>query len=332
MNGSPPGLIISVDLGATTLAAGLVDSAGGVRSFRAVPTDRLGRGDGVLRNLTDVVTGLMDDARRVNEPLLGIGIGVPGAVDIDTGTIGEDIQNIPEFRCLALGRALRERTGIPIVVDNDVNALTMGEWTFGQARGLRHVAMIAVGTSIGGGLILNGTLVRGASGYGGEIGHVTVDLDGPECFCGSRGCLRVFASGAEIARQAVALARTNQPSLLTELAKGQPDRVDAPLVFAAASKGDPVALSVLAKAAQALGAGVANLINLCNPEMVVLGGGVMGAGEVLMEPVLRWARFYAFEAAFDRTRIVRSTLSKASGVLGAAALFLYERNRGIVAG
>jgi len=201
----------------------------------------------------------------------------PGIIDVNTGTIGEDIQNIPEFRRLALGRTLMQRTGLPVVVGNDVNALTLGEWCFGQAQGLRHVAMIAVGTSIGGGLILNGALVRGAGGYGGEIGHITVDLDGPECLCGSRGCIKVYASGPDLARQARSQLGTNQGSVLLDLARGDPDRIDAPL---------------------------------------------------LMEPVVRWARFYAFEVAFDRTRIVRSSLTKESGALGAAALFLYEQSHG----
>jgi len=322
-----PGVILGVDLGATTLAGGLMDTAGAVRNSRSVPTDRLGRGKGVLQNLLAVVADLLDDARRMGGPILGVGVGAPGVIEVETGTIGEDIQNIPEFRGLALGRILRERTGLPVVVDNDVNALTLGEWMFGQARGLRHVAMIAVGTSIGGGLILNGALVRGVSGYGGEIGHITVDLDGPDCFCGSRGCIKVYASGADIARQARSLLRADRSSILLELAGGDPDRIDAPRVFAAAANGDPVAVAVVARAAQALGAGVATLINLCNPELIVLGGSVMEAGEILMEPVVRWARFYAFKAAFDRTRIVRSTLTKESGVQGAAALFLYEQGR-----
>ena len=321
------GVIIGVDVGGTTLAGGLVDAEGTVRNSRIVPTDRLGRGEGVLKNLLEVVAGLADVARTLGRPILGVGMGVPGVVEVQTGTIGEDIQNVPEFRGLPLGRIIRESIHLPVVVDNDVNALTLGEWTFGQARGFRHVAMITVGTSIGGGLILNGALVRGGSGYAGEIGHITVSLDGPDCFCGSRGCLKLFASGPDIARRARSLLRKDQPSILADLSAGDPDRIDAPLVFAAAARGDPAALAVLAGAAQALGAGVATLINLCNPEMILLGGGVMEAGEILMEPVTRWARFYAFEAAFDRTRIVRSILTKESGVLGAASLFLYEERR-----
>lgn len=328
MRAGSSGVIIGLDVGATTLAGGVVDPAGRILNARTAPTDRLGRGEGILQNLLDVVGGLVEDARSLRNAILGVGVGVPGVIEAGGGTIGEDIQNIPEFRGLALGRILGERTDLPVVVDNDVNALTLGEWTFGQARGLRHVAMIAVGTSIGGGLILDGTLVRGACGYGGEIGHITVDLDGPDCACGSKGCLKVFASGADIARRARELLRAGQPSVLTALSGGNPERIEATSVFTAAGQGDRVAVTVVARAAQALGAGVANLIKLCNPEVIVLGGGVMEAGEMLLEPVIRWARFYAFEAAFDRTRIVRSSLTKESAVLGGAALFLYEQGRG----
>ncbi len=322
------GVIIGLDVGATRLAGGVVDPAGRILSARTAPTDRLGRGEGILQNLLDVAGDLVEAARSLRNPILGLGVGVPGVIEAGSGTIGEDIQNLPELRGLALGRILGERTDLPVVVDNDVNALTLGEWTFGQARGFRHVAMLAVGTSVGGGLILDGRLVRGAGGYAGEIGHIPVDLDGPECLCGSKGCLKVFASGADIARQARELLRAGRPSRLRDLCGGEPARIEASAVFTAAGQGDPVAVTVVARAAQALGAGVATLIHLCNPEIIVLGGGVMEAGQMLLEPVIRWARYYAFEAAFDRTRIVRSSLTKESGVLGGAALFLYEQGRG----
>lgn len=154
-----------------------------------------------------------------------------------------------------------------------------------------------------------------------------MDMDDPVCLCGSRGCVRVDACGPDIARQARGLVRADRRSMLLEMAGGNPDRIDAPRGFAAAAAGDPIALTVLAKAAQALGAAVGNLSNVCHPELVALGGGVMEAGEILMEPVVRWARVYAFQDAFDRTRIVRSTLTRESGVLGAAALFLDEHGR-----
>jgi glucokinase len=321
------GVVLAVDVGGTGLAGGLVGATGAIIGSRTVATDRLGRGEGVLKNLLEFVADLEDDARRVRLPVRGLGVGVPGTVEAETGRIGPDIQNIPEFANLPLRAVLYERTGLRVAVDNDVNALCLAEWIFGQAKGLRHVAMIAVGTGVGGGVVLNGSLVRGAYGYAGEIGHITVEMDGRSCFCGSRGCVKAYASGPDIVAQARELLLEEPSSVFADLTGGDLSRITPPLVFRAADRGDPVAEAVVAKAAQALGAGVAALINLCNPEMIILGGGVMEAGEILVEPVRRWARFYAFERACARTRIVRSGFSKQSGILGAAALFRYDDER-----
>jgi glucokinase len=325
--GGESGVILAVDVGGTGVAGGVVHSDGRIADPRTVATDRLGRGEGVLKNLLEFVACLEDDARKACLPIRGLGVGVPGAVDVETGRIGPDIQNLPEFANLPLRSVLRERTGLQVAVDNDVNALCLAEWIFGQAQGLRHVAMVAVGTGVGGGLIFDGSLLRGASGYAGEIGHITVEMDGRPCFCGSRGCVKAYASGPDIVAQVRERLADESSSVLDELTGGDTLRISPPLVFCAADRGDPVAEGVVAKAAQALGAGVAALINLCNPEMIVLGGGVVEAGEILVEPVRRWARFYAFERAAARTRIVRSGFSKESGILGAAALFRYDDER-----
>jgi glucokinase len=316
------GVILAVDVGGTGLAGGLVEPTGTILSSRAVATERRGRGEGVLKNLLEFVADLANDARASRRSVQGLGVGVPGAVEESTGRIGPDIQNIPELANVPIRSVLQECTGLPVVVDNDVNALCLAEWRFGQAKGLHHVAMIAVGTGVGGGLILNGSLVRGVSGYAGEIGHITVEMDGRPCFCGSRGCVKAYASGPDLVAQVRELLDQTPSPIWSELTAGDPGRVDPPLIFRAADRGDAVAEAVVAKAAQALGAGVAALVNLFNPEMIILGGGVVEAGEILMEPVRRWARFYAFERAVARTRIVRSGLSKQSGILGAAALFL----------
>ena len=322
-----PAVILAVDVGGTTLAGGLVDPDGAIVTSQAVAADRFGRGDGVLKNLLELIASLQDQARGMRRPVLGLGVGVAGAVEEGTGRIGPDIQNIPELGNLPLRAVLQERTGLRVMVDNDVNALALAEWIFGQGRGLRHLALIAVGTGVGGGLILNGALVRGASGYAGEIGHITVELDGRPCFCGSRGCVKAYASGPDLVAQVRELIEEESSSIWMEVTGGDLARINPSLVFRAADRGDAAAEAVVAKAAQALGAGVAALVNLCNPEMIILGGGVMEAGDIVVEPVRRWARFYALERAVSRTRIVRSGLSEQSGVLGAAALFLYEKRR-----
>jgi glucokinase len=319
------GLILSLDLGGSSLAAGLVRPTGTVLARRTLPADQHGRGPAVVALLLETVTNLREEARRTGEPILGIGLGLPGVIDPPTGAVGRDIQNLPELGGVPIRRILEERFNLPVAVDNDVNALLLGEWFYGAGRGCRHLAMIAAGTGVGGGLILNGDLVRGASGYAGEIGHIPVELDGRACFCGGRGCVKAYASGPDIADQARALAQSGAAPQLLELAGGDPARIDAPLVFAAAAGGDPAAQAVVAKAAQALGAAAAVLINLCNPEIIILGGGVLEAGEILLEPVRRWAGRYAFSSALAGTRLVRSSRTKASGAQGAAALFLYEQ-------
>ena len=200
----------------------------------------------------------------------------------------------------------------------------------GQEEVLRPLVrpLVALATGIGAGFFIDGKIYRGASGYAGEIGHITVEMDGRPCFCGSRGCVKAYASGPDLVAQVRERLEEAPSSIWAELTAGDLGRIDPPLVFHAADRGDAVAEAVVAKAAQALGAGVAALVNLCNPEMIILGGGVMEAGEILLEPVRRWARFYAFERAVAGTRIVRSGLSKQSGILGAAALFLCgERGR-----
>ena len=326
---TPPeqGAILAMDLGGTTLSSGLVRPSGSVLAARCVPVGRDGGGDGVVRLLLAAAEDLRREAEHIGESVLGIGLGLPGAIDVRTGVIGEDIQNLPALRGLSIRRMLQERLGLPVAVDNDVNALLLGEWMFGEARGASHAAMLAAGTGVGGALLVHGRLVRGASGYAGEIGHIPVELDGPPCVCGSRGCVKTYAAGPDIADRARELARSGHSPGLLALAEGDPARIDAPLVFTAAAAGDPGALGVVAKAAQALGAAVATLVNLCNPEIIVLGGGVFEAGAVLLDPVRRWAERYAFAAPLRRTRIVRASFSKAGGIRGAAALFRYERGR-----
>jgi len=320
------GLVLGLDVGGSRLAGGLVEPSGEVLHAISVPTARRGPGR-VLDNLLDVVQSLRCEADGRGRSVVGVGVGVPGVVDEVSGSIGPDIQNLPELRHIPLGRILAEQTGLRIAIDNDVNALLLGEWTFGQARGLRHVAMLAVGTGVGGALILNGELVRGASGYGGEVGHLCVELEGEACFCGSQGCVKTYAAGPDLARRARILFAHTPTPILGMLCGGASERIDAACVLTAAAQGDPVALAVTAKAAQALGAAVAALINLCNPELILLGGGVLEVGEILMRPIRRWAGFYAFGAAARATRIVRSAFTKESGVQGAAALFLTRASR-----
>ena len=323
----PHTVILSLDVGGTTLSGGLVQPDGRVRLQRALPTFAQGRGEAVVAQLFDMAAGLLDAARRRRLKVAGIGVGVPGTVDMARGRIRGNIQNVPELEGQALGPRLRRRFGLPAYLDNDVNALTLGELYFGRARGVRDFAMLAAGTGVGGGIVIDGKLVRGRRGYGGEAGHTTVSLDGRPCFCGSAGCIKAYASGPDIAAQARERLHRSQPGRLLDLCGGDPARLTAQEVFAAARAGDSIAIEVVEIAAQALGAGVANLVNLLNPELIILGGGVLEASDLLLPRIRRWAASYAFADALKGMRLVVSRFTKRSSVKGAAALFLYETGR-----
>lgn len=320
-------VILSLDMGGTTLSYGLVQADGRVRLQHAVGTFAKGRGEAVLEQLLEITGTLLDTASRRRLRVSGIGVGVPGTVDLARGRIRDNIQNVPEFEGLALGPLLSRRFSLPVHLDNDVNALTLGELYFGRARGVRNFAMLAAGTGVGGGVVIEGRLLRGRRGYGGEAGHTTVDLDGRPCFCGSVGCIKTYASGPDIAAQARERLQAAQPGRLLELCGGDPHRLTASQVFSAAREGDPIALEVVEIAARALGAGVANLVNLLNPGMIVLGGGVLEAADLLLPRIRRWAASYAFAGALRGTRLVVSRFITRSSVKGAAALFLYETGR-----
>jgi predicted NBD/HSP70 family sugar kinase len=193
--------VLAADVGGTTTAAGLVSLAGEVLFAREAPTRAGGPGTAV-----ETLLGLLAEARarahRAGIRVRGCGIGVAGVVDAARGVVGADVQNLPELAGYPLARAVAARLGLPTVVDNDVNALALGEARFGRGRGLRAFVLLALGTGVGGGIVLGGELVRGASGYGGELGHVTVKLDGRPCVCGARGCLKAYAAGPDIVAQA----------------------------------------------------------------------------------------------------------------------------------
>lgn len=308
--------MLSADVGGTAIGAGVVTASGEVQLASVIPT--LGTGSGsVVETLVAILRRVQVRATEAGLTLAGCGIGVPGAVDVATGRLGRDVQNLPELADCPLAEVVAGRTGLATVVDNDVNALTLGEARFGVARGLRSFVLLALGTGVGGGVFLNGDLVRGASGYGGELGHATVQFEGRPCFCGSRGCLKAYVAGPDIAAQAreAGLAGSDRGTLT------------AKNVFEAARAGDTVGTAVVERVCQALGAALGGILNGLNPEAVLLTGGVALSLEAHLEAVLRWTRSYAFEGAYQAAKIHVVRLTKATSIRGPAALYLYETAR-----
>ena len=313
--------IIAVDVGGTTTSTGVVTAEGDVLHEEQVPTH--GRGPGTAEaTIVELIAGALGRARAHGAAPLGIGVGVPGPVQ--AGVIGDIVPHVPELAGRPLARALSERFGIPAFVDNDVNALALAEWFFGEARGAGSLVVLAAGTGFGAGIVLEGRLVRGVHGYAGELGHTPVKFDGPPCWCGGRGCLALYASGRGIAEAARARVARHPDARLLAAAGGDAGAITAPLVFSVAATGDPVASSVVDEACQALGAMLGTVVNGLNPEVVVITGGVAASLAALETRILRAAGQYAFARALALTRVLIVPGDKGTSMRGAAALALYE--------
>ena len=306
-------VVIAVDVGGTTIAAGLVTPDGEVLEERRLPANPEARG--TLTTLEFLIDALR--ARAGERVVRGIGVGVPGPVD--AGRVASEVPHAPDLADRPLADLLRARFALPAYVDNDVNALALGEWRFGAGRGVRSLVVLAPGTGFGSGIILDGRVVRGVNGFGGEFGHTPVKFDGARCWCGGRGCLAIYASGRGIVEAARASA---SPRLLA--AGGTDDGITAALVFRLAADGDAVAAAIVDDACRALGAMIATMVNGLNPEAIVITGGVAQSLLALEKRILAAAADYAFPRALAAARISIVPSDKRTTMRGAAALVLYE--------
>jgi glucokinase len=228
--------------------------------------------------------------------------------------------NLPGWRSVPLRQWIQDELGLPTALENDANAAALAEHRFGAGRSTKHMIYVTASTGIGGGFILNGELYNGATGGAGEIGHMTILPQGPHCGCGNRGCLEALASGRAIAREARERVKCGVPTLIADLAEGDPDRISAKLVAQADAQGDIEAQEILDEAMTYLGVGMANLVNLFNPELIVIGGGLTKMGERLFDPVRRIVDRRAFRTAAQVVKVVPAQLGDDVGVLGAAAV------------
>jgi glucokinase len=319
--------IVGVDLGGTNIVVGLLPIEGGeVLGLRSMPTDS-GRG---AKFVVDRINGMVEQAiaevlaseEGTRDQIAGVGIGSPGPLDRRTGTV----INTPNlgWRNFPLRDLISNAVHLPATLDNDANCATYGEWWLGAGRGTRALVGLTLGTGIGGGIVLNGEIFHGCSDVAGEIGHMTIDSNGRRCKCGNYGCLEQYASGPAIALRAVEGIEAGAESVLEEMVNGRLEDVTAATVYEATVQGDAYATEVMKDTAKFLGAGVASIINILNPEMVVIAGGVTRAGDTLFEPLRAEVRRRAFKSAQECCRIVSAELPGTAGVVGAAAVFKRE--------
>ena len=313
--------VVAVDLGGTKILTAVVSDRGEILAQRRAETPQTGV-DPVLEVITATVLAALHDARVPAGEIVGVGVGAPGPLNPDSGIVFE-APNLSGWRDVPLKDSLEARLSLPVFVEHDATAAALGEWWRGAGRGVHDLIYLTVGTGIGGGIIIGDQVVHGVTGTAGEVGHMTIDVNGPPCPCGrSTGCLEALASGRAIARMAREAISAGKRTQILAIAGGDAESVEAEHVEQAARAGDPVAREIFSRAATYLGVGVANLLNLLNPARVIIGGGVSKAGDLLFDPVRRIARQRAFERPGRDAEIVPAALGDDSGPVGVAAVAL----------
>ena len=316
----PAGLVIGVDLGGTKLLAGAIDEGLTVH-HRAHRRARGADESEVLETVVDAVTEVRDAA---GGDITAVGFGIPSLVDQRRGTAMSTV-HLP-LRGVPFRDVMAERLGLPVFLDNDANVALLAEARAGAARGAQHALLLTLGTGIGGGILVDGQIVRGADGGAGELGHMVVDIDGPPCPCGNVGCLEALASGNALGREAERVARAGGDTGLARVAEsGRP--ITGMLATELAHDGDRAARDVVALIGMRLGVGITNLVNAFNPEVVVIGGGVIAAGDLLLEPARTVVRERALKPSGQRVEIVAARFGEESGMLGAALLAIEGMGR-----
>jgi glucokinase len=310
--------VVGIDIGGTNIVAGTVSEDGSeLLGLVSQPTFPEQGADAVIARIVKLAR---DSIRVSGKQIAGLGIGSPGPLDTKRGVVlltpNLGWTNFP------LRDRLQTDLGLPATLDNDANCAVFGEWWRGAARGASHVVGFTVGTGIGGGIVLDGRIYHGASDIAGELGHMSIDSTGRRCKCGNYGCLEAYASGPAIAARAVEGVEAGADTSLPSYVQGDLSRITAQVVYEAAHDGDEYALEVVRDTAKFLGAGVANVINIFNPQVVVICGGVTLAGDRLFVPLRSEVKRRAFKPAVDVCRIVPGELTGTAGVYGAAAVFM----------
>lgn len=309
---------IGIDLGGTKIEIALVDSNGNIGGRINVPTDVKGGPSAIIKQILDGVTELSD--KEDLSWLSGVGIGVAGQIMSENGVV----RNAPNLKWdnVPIKEELSKHINLPIAVVNDVRAAAWGEWLHGAGKGCDDIVCVFVGTGIGGGVVSGGKMLSGFTNTAGELGHITVEIDGPVCTCGNHGCLEALASGWAIGRDAREMAAANpeKGAKLLELAEGKIENIDAAIVEKAFGDNDPLAQDIIQRAARALSAGMVGIVNAFNPCRLILGGGVLEGLQEIIKIVENGIRENALVASTSKLEVLPAKLHNEAGVIGAAAL------------
>jgi len=310
---------IGIDLGGTNLRAAIADTdTGKIFHQRKCPTLAAEGQEAVIGRIVQLIRELREIGQEPDCDIKGIGIGVPGTPDIDTGVI-QFLPNLPgKWLNVPLQAIIEEQVKLPVALINDVRAITLGEWTFGAGRGADNMVCLAIGTGIGGGVVVNGQFHLGIGGTAGEFGHHVVEVDGLPCGCGGKGCLELYASGPAIAAMGVKEVMHGHTTRIGELVNYDLNRINVEVIVQAAKEGDLIARGILERVGTYLGIAVGNILGVVSPQKVIFGGGVSSAGDLLLRPIVQTVNQRVHVIPVRKVEFVLAELGINGGLIGAA--------------
>jgi glucokinase len=305
--------VIGIDVGGTNIKAGAVDYKGNILAGMRVLSEASLGPEVILGKLERIVTELR--SKMNNEAPMAIGLGIPGAINSREGVVTQ-APNFPALNGMPIRSLMSERLQLPCFIDNDANCIAFGEMWIGAGRDYSHILLLALGTGIGGGVIIDGEMLRGTDGMAGELGHIGVEINGAKCNCGSFGCLETIASATGILRMFREQISDHPQSTLNSLNTA----ITPAVIFGEATKGDQFSKSLIEQAGRGLGVGMASFINIFNPEIVIIGGGIAASWDILIPPAIETMKKRAFKAPAERVKVVRAEKEDDAGVFGSAYL------------
>lgn len=320
---------LGIDLGGTNIAAGLVDEQGQIIHQKSVPTGRERGADLILKDMANLALKVAEEAGVGLEQINSVGVGSPGAPDVQKGVI--IYNNNLGFRNVPVRDALQKYLPLPVYVDNDANCAALAEGLLGAAGGVRHSVTVTLGTGIGGGVIIDHKIYSGFNNAGSELGHMVIVAGGKQCTCGRKGCWEAYASARGLIEAAQEAARKDPASLLFKMVNGDLSKITAKTPFDAAEAGDAVAAAVVDEYLEYLAVGIGNIINIFQPEVIVLGGGVSKQGESLLRPLTaKVARETYGQEGIPVAKLKLAVLGNEAGIVGAALLGFPPEKRALV--
>lgn len=324
---SSSGYVIGIDMGATNIVT-ILSSRDGKIITRSTRKTLGSKGkDKTMSQIVNSARSILKEGEKLGvsvKSILGMGVGGPGPINSEEG-IMYVAPNIPGWVNTSIVKELGDELNLPVYLENDANAAALGEWWMGAGRDVENLVLLTLGTGIGGGIIIDGHVLHGIKYTAGEIGHMVIHEDGLLCGCGNRGCFEAYASAKAVVNRTITEIKNGKKTMLTDIVKNNLGKISCKMVFETAKKGDDLCKKIVADTAKYLGIGISNIVNILNPQMVVLSGGMAKAGNQLFEPVRKYVKGHAFTAAVEGVKIVPTKLGPNAGAIGAVA-FVLKKN------